>query len=50
MNDPHVGSLEYALETDATLAFNNPPPLEGDAGGFTYRLADGVLTVTMKDH
>jgi hypothetical protein len=50
MNDPHVLSLEYALETDESLAFDNPPPLEGDAGGFSYRLADGVLTVTLKDH
>lgn len=50
MNDPHVASLEYALRTDDSLTFNNPPPLEGDAAGFTYRLADGVLTVTMKYH
>ena len=50
MNDPHVESLEYKLETDDTLRFDNPDPLEGDAGRFTYRLADSVLTVTMKDH
>jgi hypothetical protein len=42
MHDPHVVSLEYVLETDDTLAFNNPLPLEGDAVCFTYRLADGV--------
>lgn len=50
MNDPHVVSLEYALETDDTLAFDNPAPVDGDTPGFTYRLADGVLTVTLKDH
>ena len=50
MNDPHVESLVYELKTDETLRFANPDPVEGDAGGFVYRLADGVLAVTMKEH
>jgi hypothetical protein len=50
MNDPHVVSLEYKLETDDTLKFDNPPPLEHDTGSFKARLADDLLTVTMKDH
>jgi hypothetical protein len=50
MNDPHVVSLEYRLETDDTLKFENPPALEHDQEGFAVRLADGLLTVTMKDH
>ena len=50
MNDPHVESLVDELKTDETLRFANPDPVEGDAGGFVYRLADGVLTVTMKEH
>jgi hypothetical protein len=50
MNDPHVEFLEYKLKTDDTVSFDNPEPLEGDAGGFTYRLADGVLTLAMTAH
>lgn len=50
MNDPHVVSLEYILETDDTLTFDNPDQFERDGGSFTVRIADGVLTATMKDH
>jgi hypothetical protein len=50
MTDPHVVSLEYALELDETLRFDNPAPVEGDAGSFTYSLANGVLTLSMKFH
>jgi hypothetical protein len=50
MNDPHVESLEYTLETDPTLTFKAPPPLEHDTPDFNLRLKDGLLTVTMKTH
>lgn len=51
MNDPHVESLSYRLETDRTsLQFQNPPPLDYQAPGFDLHLEDGRLTVTMKDH
>jgi hypothetical protein len=50
MKDPHVVSLEYKLETDDTLKFDNPEPRGYDAASFTVRLSDGVLTATMKDH
>jgi hypothetical protein len=50
MLDPHVVSLHYLLETEKTMQFNNPPPLEGDEPEFSYRLADSKLTVTMKAH
>lgn len=50
MNDPHVESLHYMLETLETMQFNNPPPLDGYEPDFKYRLEDGKLTVMMKSH
>jgi hypothetical protein len=55
MNDPHVVSLKYNLESpDKTVMYVDPSPREFDTENFTARLApDGdlhVLTVTMKEH
>jgi len=50
MNDPHVESLTYRMEAGKHVTFNSPPPLEGEADAFRYRLADGALLVSMKDH
>jgi hypothetical protein len=50
MNDPHVESLLYRLDTDPTLVFQNPPPLDYETPDFRLRLEDGLLTVTMKGH
>lgn len=50
MRDPHVVALYYRLETDPSLIFKNPQPLDQDVDEFTLRLADGVLTCTMKEH
>jgi hypothetical protein len=50
MNDPHVVSLRYRLETDNTRSFANPSPLNGEKEPITWRLADGVLTCEMKTH
>jgi len=50
MRDPHVSALVYRLETDETVAFDDPPPLEHETDAFRVRLADGVLRVEMKEH
>jgi hypothetical protein len=50
MRDPHVVALRYRLETDPSLIFDHPPPLEHDTNESTLRLAEGVLTCTMKVH
>jgi hypothetical protein len=50
MRDPHVVSLRYRLETDPSLTFDNPPPIEQETDEFTLHLADGVLTCMMKAH
>lgn len=50
MRDPHVVSLCYRLETDPSLIFDHPPPLEHNTDECMLRLADGVLTCTMKAH
>jgi hypothetical protein len=51
MNDPHVESLRYRLEANDDYArFENPPPLEHETDAYRFRLADGVLTVEMKEH
>ena len=50
MRNPHVVALYYRLETDSSLIFNHPPPLDHDTNEFTLHLAEGVLTCTMKGH
>ncbi len=50
MNDPHVESLTYRLETGETLEFEDPLPLEQENDALRLRLAEGVLTVWPKDH
>jgi hypothetical protein len=50
MNDPHVEWLRYRLELGATLAVNDPPPLDLETDHFTLRLEAGKLTVSMKEH
>jgi hypothetical protein len=50
MNDPHVESLLYRLDTDPTLVFENPAPLDHETLDFRLRLEDDLLTVTMKGH
>lgn len=50
IDDPHVESLEYRFVSDPTRVYESPSPVEGDAAAFKWRLADGRLTVTMKDH
>lgn len=50
MNDPHVASLTYRVVTPADVSFNNPPAIDGELPAFRYRLDNGSLTVTLKDH
>lgn len=50
MNDPHVESLQYHIETDGSCSYESPPPVEYEKDGFRARLEEGVLTVTMKEH
>ena len=50
MRDPHVETLTYRVETEPTLVFDNPPPVEHHIKAFTVRLADGLVTVEMHEH
>ena len=50
LNDPHVATLRYQLETDSSLTFDSPAPRQYDTPAFTLRLADGLLTCDMKAH
>jgi len=50
MRDPHVVALLYRVETEPTLVFDNPPPVEHQTNDFDVRLAGGVVTVTMHEH
>ncbi len=51
MKDPHVESLRYRLEVNEAFGrFEAPPPLEHENAAYRMRLADGVLTVEMKEH
>jgi len=50
MNDPHVESLTYKLEPDASVTFDRAPPLEWDTPACFLKLADQMLRVAMKEH
>lgn len=51
MTDPHVESLRYRVEVNETyIQLDNPPPLEYETDANRLRLADGVVTVAMKEH
>jgi hypothetical protein len=50
VNDPHVEYLTYRLETEESLEFEDPPPLEKESDDLRLRLAEDVLTVWPNDH
>lgn len=50
MRDPHVVSLQYRLEADPGVTFQNPPPVEDETETFRVRLDNGVATFQLKDH
>lgn len=50
MRDPHVVELRYRLVLDGGDEFRDPPPVERERDAFSVRLADDLLTVTMKEH
>ena len=50
MRDPHVEKLRYCLVLAGGDTFHDPPAVERDYHNFRVRLADGLVTVTMKEH
>ena len=50
MRDPHVVELRYRLVLSGDDEFRDPPPVERERDAFSMRLADDLLTVTMKEH
>jgi hypothetical protein len=51
VNDPHVEALHYKLVLDDGVSFaKGAAPVTRQLPGFTVRLADDELTVTMHDH
>jgi len=50
MNDPHVVSLRYRLESDETLVFDNPPAFEIENHEFSVCLANGIVIFKMREH
>jgi len=50
LNDPHVATLTYRVLATEDFEFKDAPPLEFDAQAFTGRLADSLLTLTVKQH
>jgi hypothetical protein len=50
MNDPHVQSLTYRLETGPSLSFINASPLDHETEYFRIRLEAEKLTVLMTEH
>ncbi len=51
MTDPHVEALRYNLvPREGTSYREGVAPVERDLGAFRIRLADGLLTVTIRDH
>lgn len=49
MNDPHVKSLTYELETEE-LVFFDAPPVEHETETFSLRLEDGTVHVDLNKH
>ncbi|MEW6681615.1 MAG: hypothetical protein AB1451_01635 [Nitrospirota bacterium] len=50
MRDPHVERLHYTIESQEGVAYENPPPLSQSHAFGEFRLQDGRLTVTLRDH
>jgi len=50
MNDPHVVRLKYKLVTGESVSYNSPSPVFFSDPGFDLKLANGILTVDMKEH
>lgn len=50
MNDPHVVWLQYRLGRHEETVYDAPPAIEDETDSFRINLADGLLTVTMKEH
>jgi hypothetical protein len=49
MNDPHVESLTYELETEESVSFD-APPVEHETEAFSLRLEEGTVHVDLKQH
>jgi hypothetical protein len=50
VNDPHVERLHYAIHTDSSVSFDNPPALEWSKSEFILRLSTGTAVAQMVRH
>lgn len=50
MQDPHVATLLYRLETDKYTTYNNPPPIMFRVEVFSAELKNDLLKVTLERH
>lgn len=50
MNDPHVKTLCYRVETAPDSSFVKPPPVDFETLAFKLRLENGIARVEMKEH
>jgi hypothetical protein len=48
MNDPHVVALRYRLEAVEGFTFDNPSPIEWEVPVCIFRVADGIVTATLR--
>ena len=50
MRDPHVTSLHYAVTSDESTSYQDPPPVTVVDTLGTFLLVDGKLTVEPAEH
>jgi hypothetical protein len=50
MSEKHVVSISYCVSSDKNISYNNPPAVNVSREAYDLMLADGILTVTMKEH
>ena len=50
MNDPHVVALNYIIEHDSTVKYDDAPPIEYDGPEFSVRVADEEVRLELKTH
>jgi len=50
MPDPHVESLTYKIIAGEGIEFENPEPLAHQTESFSFKLENGTLTATPKEH
>jgi hypothetical protein len=50
LRDPHVVALQYRLETEPNLTFENPPPVDDERDAFHLRLENGFAVFQLNHH